>query len=976
MIPRITKWLITGTVAGIVLGILDGLALVFTASSMFFDTVEMGGAILYSVAICAFSGTLLALFSAPIAIIIEQISPRSRKIVLSTGFALPLSLLFWFLTNGPQASTILARPFVVGGLSILLGVAAALLILWAAKQFQKWILLIMAGSGILSAFILVAIDLFVFVRLYVPFHIALTLCTWLLLTLSPLLLWKSKPRLMVQIISAILLIGISTGGILALKKVRKTQNTRFVIGENTAATTDIVRIAKVLFPPADRFVLDESPAREESIVATARPQKLKLPGASILLVTIDAMRYDRIDPDNSNNHRNTAPAINALANEGTVFERAYTALPHTSYAVASFLTGKYIKPLFEIPDVTADQETWPELMRRFRYRTGGFFTRSIFFIDRSKFKPLENKGYGFGYLKMEYRFTADQKVNQALNFLKKMKDKNVPIFTWVHLFEPHEPYKPECTHFGTEDEQRYDCEIYTADKELKRLFDYVEEYFPGTIIIVAADHGEEFDDHGGKYHGTTLYDEQVRVPLVIRVPGVPHRVIKEPVNLVDIMGTVLSIVDIPVPPRVRSNNLTGLILNTDTEKKAAFSQLHERRMVVYDSHKLIWDQSSDLVRLYDLKNDPKETRSIADKNPKMVMLLKQKIAQWESTHATAELRPVTTKNGVQSWPIPVQRALGGDPSMASKLGEFLSDKTPQVVRRKAAALLFEMGQPGQLNIPLKEINDPEVLTWVWCAKSRSAPNDAIPILTKLEKDLEPYGAPWLQSLLTRASNGDVSTIPAMIDIAINNALAPAVRTDAINILGELKAFQAESALIDLLDNYQLRLPTAQALAKLKSQNAVASLQTHLRHEPFISRRAELTSCIATIEGEKAATTVALQLTMEKPIPNGLPLLAAMDVEKQKEINIANPQSGKHATYVQNSSLTIKADRGEKLFFVVEENAPIVTIFCNGEPLQTLKDITAHRQQEISLSNCSSPDSVINVSLGPKSLSSPVVLAVY
>ena len=66
-------------------------------------------------------------------------------------------------------------------------------------------------------------------------------------------------------------------------------------------------------------------------------------------------------------------------------------------------------------------------------------------------------------------------------------------------------------------------------------------------MILAADHGEEFDEHGGRYHGSTLFDEQVRVPLIIAVPGLAPRVVQSPVELVDVAPTVLGLLDLPVP---------------------------------------------------------------------------------------------------------------------------------------------------------------------------------------------------------------------------------------------------------------------------------------------------------------------------------------------------------------------------------------------------------------------------------------------
>ena len=425
----------------------------------------------------------------------------------------------------------------------------------------------------------------------------------------------------------------------------RTQNIRFVIGDKTATTADLVHLYQTLFPAKAEAAPDAHTQKtqthtiktvETSIDPFIPQQQIKIPGASVLLITIDAMRYDRLEPGNSS-PSSPCPTINALAEKSVVFERVYTPYPNTTYAMASLLTGKYIASLFLNPDVSTDQEVLPEILQRYGYQTGGFFSRSAFYFHPEEFEALKSRNYGFAHLKAAYHETASQKVNQTLSFLEQARKHNSPIFAWLHLFEPHAPYDESCTRFGYEDEKRYDCEIYVADQEVKRLLAYVNRFYPETIIIVTSDHGEEFHEHGGKFHSSTLYDEQARVPLVMHIPGVSFQKIDQPVNLVDIPGTVLSLLDIPVPKKMRSQNLVRLILGLDTQKKAAFSQLSLRRMVVYDSHKLIWNISTKLIRLYDLNADPGETISITEQKPETVQRLKRKIEAWRVSNLEIEL---------------------------------------------------------------------------------------------------------------------------------------------------------------------------------------------------------------------------------------------------------------------------------------------------------------------------------------------------
>src|SRR5690606_23826011 len=97
----------------------------------------------------------------------------------------------------------------------------------------------------------------------------------------------------------------------------------------------------------------------------------------------------------------------------------------------------------------------------------------------------------------------------------------------------------------------YDGEIAAADQTVGRLVEMALKRDPRTLVILTADHGEEFGDHGGRYHGTSVYDEQVRVPLIIMGEGIAAgRRVLEPVQTIDLLPTVLDGLQIPIPPRI------------------------------------------------------------------------------------------------------------------------------------------------------------------------------------------------------------------------------------------------------------------------------------------------------------------------------------------------------------------------------------------------------------------------------------------
>src|SRR5262249_52018389 len=122
-------------------------------------------------------------------------------------------------------------------------------------------------------------------------------------------------------------------------------------------------------------------------------------GRDLVLVTIDALRADHVSAYGY--ERKTTPNIDALAARGVRFEHAYCPTPHTSYSIASMMTGKYIKPLLAL-DTEDDGETWGVQLRRYGYRTAAFYPPAVFFIDEHRFRVMHESAFGFEYVKEEF----------------------------------------------------------------------------------------------------------------------------------------------------------------------------------------------------------------------------------------------------------------------------------------------------------------------------------------------------------------------------------------------------------------------------------------------------------------------------------------------------------------------------------------------------------------------------------------------
>lgn len=881
MMDRVIRWMAAGAIVGMVIGAADAGVIFSSAREMFFDAGEMYRTMWMCVGMCSGAGATLALLlGIPVEAMAAAASPsgvlRGFRVHIASAFpiALILDYLLWNLTSGPQASRLMARPVTVALAASLAGIACAVIIVRAARASS-------GGSRRMwsAAFVAIAVagyvaDFTILVRLYPAFHMALSAVSLFAGAGAIALLWRSRSPLWISVACAIIAAGGVTASIFSLKAARSTQNPRFVIARVTPTSSDVLSIARAIAPPPRESLIDEIPLVEDPQLDARASDEISLPGSSVILLTVDAMRRDRVAVEGAVARR-PAPAMEAFAEKAIVFERAYTAIPHTSYAVASLLTGKYVAPLFDVPGAPEVQETWPQIMKRFRYETGAFFTKAVFFIDRPRFEPYLRIGYGFNQVKMDYEIPAGDRAKQTVEFLKEQRKAGKPVMSWTHFFEPHEPYDQACTRFGDGDEERYDCEIAVVDEAIAEILAYVDDAYPDAIVIITADHGEEFGDHGGRYHGTTLYEEQIGVPLLVRVPGIEHRRVSQPVSLVDLMGTVLAALDIPVPARVRSRDLGPLMLGHE-ETTTAFCEVHDEIMAVRDGFKLHWDRREDVASLYDLSNDPSETRSVAAAMPDRVKDLKGRILAWELDHARIELRPVETMGKESGWPEAVQRAMSGDAAAIANLPAVLASKEPVEVKRKAAQLMAAgwMHLSGATLSGLGS-DDPEARAWILLARHRAGQVEATSELSIVQPSLEIGADPWRQLILARAGAGDAEAVTDLIGLIANEEAPVEQRLEALDLLNRRPTREALTTLTGLIDNYQLSLKVAEGLAAIGDRSSIPVLITRLKRERFPERRLSVAGALATFRDPRVPEALAGELAREEPATGVLSVLATV-----------------------------------------------------------------------------------------------------
>jgi arylsulfatase A-like enzyme/Tfp pilus assembly protein PilF len=267
--------------------------------------------------------------------------------------------------------------------------------------------------------------------------------------------------------------------------------------------------------------------------------------------------------------RGLTPNLDKLARDSVVFSRAYAQVPLTTPSHAALLTGTY--PQFNhISDLGAplakDVPYLPELLRARGYQTAAFigayildaktqargFDRGFQTYDGSfhRRKPGEDR-----YKSVERR--AGVVVDHALDWLTRRPPG--PFFAWLHFYDPHDPYDPPSPYKEKYASAPYEGEIAYSDAQFGRFIAGLRSrnLFRNTIIVIAADHGEAFGEHGEQRHGMFLYDETIHVPLLIKLPnqsGAGNKV-RDRAALVDIAPTILRALALPVPPAMQGKPL-------------------------------------------------------------------------------------------------------------------------------------------------------------------------------------------------------------------------------------------------------------------------------------------------------------------------------------------------------------------------------------------------------------------------------------
>jgi arylsulfatase A-like enzyme len=699
-----------------------------------------------------------------------------------------------------------------------------------------------AVAGVAAALVLHVVNATVLVRLYPAFHAALLA--------SSLLAFASLARLFAQSSRASRwgAAGVAIGVLctcwtpFAARGLSAADNVRLLLLERAPALSVAVRGAARIAPPAP---LEAPDAPISTTTSGEVARALDWTNRDIVLVSIDALRSDHVGAYGYG--RGTTPNIDALASEGVVFTHAYCPTPHTSYSVTSMMTGKYMRPLLKM-DLGDDSETFAGILRRYGYKTAGFYPPAVFFIDEQRFAGFRDRGLDFEYRKVEFAEPALRE-KQIGAYLDRAK-KDAPLFLWVHIFEPHEPYVFHDDHpYGPPgrptDVDRYDSEIASADALVGRVVSLVREKRKDPVFIVTADHGEEFGDHGGHHHGTTVFEEQVRVPLVVVAKDVAPARVDAPVATVDILPTTLSALGVPRPARVRGRDLGPEIAGKASAKDGggdgfAFSETDDFAMIARRDERLVCERKVSACTLYDVSADPAEKHDLSRERTKDVAELKAKLRATELEHGKFE-------GARRALPDALRRGLQGDADAAVDVATLLDDASPEI-RRTAAEVSFSLHAPEtipSLRRALEHAEEPDVKRFCALALVRAGEPPPPLAVELLSKNAD---ATWRRrAALAFAERGDARGANDLVDLFVASRSDFEAEKTILAALAKIKAGGAVTALVDALSDVRLRPYVADALGAIgaNAMGAKAPLQAAFANERYaVARASEARALVA------------------------------------------------------------------------------------------------------------------------------------
>jgi arylsulfatase A-like enzyme len=339
--------------------------------------------------------------------------------------------------------------------------------------------------------------------------------------------------------------------------------------------------------------------------------------------------------------RPIAPNLSRLAEKSTVYTNAYAISSYTAQSVAAILSGRYASTLYRTGVFfTAYPKAnlfFPEVLAEKQIRSMGWFSHMYF----GRGKGLE-QGFDVWELVSGIKFdaqtdnhvTSPKMLDLGLRILGNPENTGKHFFAWAHFGDPHDVYvkHEEAPDFGNKSRDKYDSEVWFTDLHIGKLLEWAEKqpFWPRTVVIITGDHGEAFGEHGQYRHAFDIWENLVRVPLMVYVPGAKPQRITERRSHIDLAPTIMELLGQSPLPEFMGKSLAPEIQGAEkpTNREPIVLELTEdsnnpqRRAVIHGDHKLTVRGRGAAYFLYDLAKDPGETTNLAKEQPDQLAAMK------------------------------------------------------------------------------------------------------------------------------------------------------------------------------------------------------------------------------------------------------------------------------------------------------------------------------------------------------------------
>lgn len=365
----------------------------------------------------------------------------------------------------------------------------------------------------------------------------------------------------------------------------------------------------------------------------------------VILISIDGCRRDALGVYGA--PATHTPILDEFAKGAVVFDDAVSPASWTMPSFASIWTSRYadeIPGFYSAGRMKAVPGDIPVLTEPFK--KAGYDTVAV-----TAGLQLDKQGIQRGFddwrpLTKTPKGSFGGAVADASKEVIEKAKLDKPLFLWAHLIDAHHPYSPpgKFKKFGNDRRGLYTAEIHYADDAIGKILKALDDSgrTEKAIVVVFADHGEAFREHGTEFHGTSTYAEEVRVPFMVRVPGVEPRREDDLVGTIDLAPTIWDLAGLSAPGAIRGRSLGPLIVSKERlERRNVFTAQTRKKQefaLTTPRYKLRYDQSMYRFELFDRRNDPSEQYDIAKELPHVTSRLRVELAKTMSAISHAANR--------------------------------------------------------------------------------------------------------------------------------------------------------------------------------------------------------------------------------------------------------------------------------------------------------------------------------------------------